>query len=111
MSTTGIHKTFALLVQQHLTQALWFCGEVSAKEDRHLELAKLEISLLEIIQEKTRGNLTNDEQRLLADALHEARMAYVFASQKPKPEKVEQSEAQPLAENLGSATSSHESSH
>ncbi len=110
MSSGGIHKTFALLVQQHLTQALWFCGEVSSKEDRNLELAQLEISLLEVIQEKTRGNLSDDEQRLLADALHEARMAFVFASQKPQPEKVENSTTQPPAPHENDLTGAAEKS-
>jgi Domain of unknown function (DUF1844) len=35
------------------------------------------IDLLEVLQEKTRGNLTPDESRLLGDVLYELRMSFV----------------------------------
>ena len=35
------------------------------------------IDLLEVLQEKTRGNLTPDESRLLDDVLYELRMTFV----------------------------------
>ncbi|MBZ5565304.1 MAG: DUF1844 domain-containing protein, partial [Acidobacteriia bacterium] len=35
------------------------------------------IELLEVLQRKTRGNLTPDELRLLEDVLYELRMSYL----------------------------------
>ena len=40
------------------------------------------IDVLSMLQEKTRGNLTDDERRLLEGALYELRMKYVDASKK-----------------------------
>jgi hypothetical protein len=39
--------------------------------------AKRTVDLLEILQEKTQGNLTAGESRLLEDALYELRMSFV----------------------------------
>lgn len=82
MSTLNSSEAFILLVQEHLAHALLACGSGEGTKERNLELAKLEISVLETLQEKTRGNLSDEEQRILADALHEARMAFVWACQK-----------------------------
>jgi hypothetical protein len=43
----------------------------------NLELARQNIDLLELIWEKTRGNRTPDEDRLLEQLLFETRMRYV----------------------------------
>lgn len=42
-----------------------------------LSTAHRTIDLLEVLQEKTQGNLTPDEQRLLDEVLYELRMSYV----------------------------------
>jgi hypothetical protein len=47
------------------------------KEAVSPELARQNIALLEIIQEKTRGNLTAEEVKLLDNILYELRMAYL----------------------------------
>jgi hypothetical protein len=39
--------------------------------------AKRTIDLLEVLQEKTQGNLTTNESRLLQDVLYELRMSFV----------------------------------
>jgi hypothetical protein len=46
----------------------------------HLELAKMLIDELEMIQEKTRGNLTTEESQALGGILTELRMAFVQVS-------------------------------
>lgn len=43
----------------------------------HPELAKHHIDLLEILEQKTRGNLTDDEKKILDTTLYQLRMAYV----------------------------------
>ncbi|MCX7624880.1 MAG: DUF1844 domain-containing protein [Candidatus Sumerlaeaceae bacterium] len=103
MGQTLLRPQFVLLVQQHLTQALLLCTE-SKKKGENLELAQLQISLLEVIEETTRGNLSADEEKLLADALHEARMAYVMAKQH-KPQHVEEKSKDVPAETAGSSAS------
>ena len=42
-----------------------------------LALARQTIDLLTLLQEKTRGNLTGDEERTLDEALYDLRMRYV----------------------------------
>jgi hypothetical protein len=44
---------------------------------RDLGLARQDIDLLGLLQEKTKGNLTGDEERLLEQALCDLRMRYV----------------------------------
>lgn len=44
-----------------------------------LDAAKHHIDLLEVLQTKTKGNLTEDEDRVLGSVLHELRMQYVHA--------------------------------
>ncbi len=48
----------------------------------HLDYAKLNIDTLTILQEKTQGNLTEDEAQLLEQTLHELRMFYVTIESK-----------------------------
>ncbi len=47
----------------------------------NLPLAKQTIDILSILQEKTTGNLTEDEEALLKSALYQVRMTYVERSQ------------------------------
>jgi len=46
----------------------------------NLEAAKILIDQFEMIQEKTRGNLSNQEMSILDDALKNVRLAFVEAS-------------------------------
>jgi len=109
MTQGPMGASFILLVQQHLAQALWLCNE-GEKKEQPLELAQLEISLLEVIEEKTRGNLSAEEQRFLAEALHEARMAYVMAKQKAAARVTEQAKDVPAetASTVGRESASSE---
>ncbi len=47
-----------------------------------LELARQNIDLLELMHEKTRGNRTPEEDRLIEQLLFETRMRYVEAQKK-----------------------------
>jgi hypothetical protein len=49
-------------------------------EDRDLSLARQTIDLLAILQEKTRNNLTGEEERLLDQALYDLRIRFVEVS-------------------------------
>jgi hypothetical protein len=76
--------TFDALVQQLASQAVLFLSRQRDPETgeslQRLDLAKHTIDLLGVIEEKTKGNLTADEQRLLDTVLYELRMAYVGAA-------------------------------
>jgi len=77
---------FAALVSMLTTQALFALGllEVKGQEKRRpdLELASYNIDMLEVLQEKTKGNLTEEEEKVLNNTLSELRMAYVTVSDK-----------------------------
>jgi len=47
-----------------------------------LSLARQTIDLIEILMEKTKGNLTGEEERLIGHVLYELRMRYVEVSKK-----------------------------
>lgn len=51
----------------------------TGKKAVHLDLAKHTIDIIAMLEEKTRGNLDEEEQNLLKALLSEIRMAYVEA--------------------------------
>jgi Domain of unknown function (DUF1844) len=51
------------------------------KEEADLPAAQQMIDLIAMLQEKTKGNLTPDESKLIDDLLYELRMRYVQAQQ------------------------------
>lgn len=51
----------------------------SDQRAQNLQLAKQTIDLLGMLHEKTRGNLSGDEERILDHALYELRLSYVEA--------------------------------
>jgi hypothetical protein len=53
-------------------------------EEVNLELAKQNIDLLELMQDKTKGNRTPEEDRLIEKLLFETRMRFVEMQKKPK---------------------------
>ncbi|HEX4159263.1 MAG TPA: DUF1844 domain-containing protein [Rhizomicrobium sp.] len=77
---------FAFLVESILMQAqmqlglLRFGGEDDKEEQPNLPLARHSIDLLAVLQEKTRGNLSVEEQRLLENGLTELRFRFVQVS-------------------------------
>lgn len=71
---------FQMFLLSLATSALMALGEIpDERGQRHtsLALARQNIDLLEILEEKTAGNLTAEEARLLQHNLHELRMRYV----------------------------------
>jgi len=72
---------FAALVSTLTTQTLFALGllQIKGQEQKEpdLELAKYQIDMLETLQEKTKGNLTEAEDKVLASTLSELHMAYV----------------------------------
>lgn len=73
--------SFEVLVSMLFTQALGFLGEMpdpaSGETEINKPFAKHTIDTLEMLSEKTAGNLSDDERRILSEALHALRMAFV----------------------------------
>ncbi len=76
---------FPSLVSMLVTQAFFSLGliqfEGQDKREPDLHLAKYNIDMLETLEEKTKGNLDDTEQKALVSALNELRMAYVKVSE------------------------------
>ncbi len=76
--------SFSLFASSLVTQALISLGEVEnpflKTKKPNLDQAKFTIDTLQIIKDKTRGNLTDDETKLLETALYDLRMGYVEKS-------------------------------
>ena len=73
----------------HAQNAALFLGQIpnpkTGEGEVNLELAKMFIDQLAMIQEKTRGNLTSEESTVLRNALSNLQMAYVeVARETPK---------------------------
>ncbi len=73
---------FASFVLSLSTSALMHLGELEAPEGvdkppTDLRMAQHEIAIIEMLNEKTSGNQTNDEQQLLSEILFHLRMKYV----------------------------------
>jgi hypothetical protein len=68
------------------TSAMYHFGDipdpVTKKAERNLEAVKQTIDILAILKEKTKGNLVEDEERLLESLLYELRMRFVRESGK-----------------------------
>ena len=77
---------FAALVSMLVTQALFALGliqiEGQDKRQPDLEMAKYNIDMLETLEEKTKGNLTETEKKVLSTTLNQVRMVFVEVSSK-----------------------------
>src|SRR6266536_2635236 len=92
-----LSQRFIEFVMMHAQNAALFLGQIpnpkTGEGEVNLELAKMFIDQLAMIQEKTRGNLTSEESTVLRNALSNLQMAYVeVAREAPK------GAAQPQAE-------------
>ena len=73
--------SFTLLILSLVAQARICLGDlenpVTKKKQFDLDSAKHNIDMLEMLDEKTKGNLSDDEKSLLNSVLYELRMRYV----------------------------------
>src|SRR5213083_900542 len=74
-------QRFIEFVMMQAQNAALFLGQIpnpqTGKGEVNLELAKMFIDQLAMIQEKTRGNLSNEESTVLRNALSNLQLAYV----------------------------------
>ena len=64
-------------MQAQMQLGLLNLGQTDDSEEPNLPLARHSIDLLGMLQEKTKGNLSIEEQRLLENGLTELRFRYV----------------------------------
>ena len=74
---------FSLKTQAEMQLGLYsFGGEAGEENKPNLPAARHVIDLLNMIQEKTRGNLSLEEQRLIENSLTELRFRFVQVTEK-----------------------------
>jgi Domain of unknown function (DUF1844) len=97
VQTGEMTQRFIEFVMMHGQNAALFLGQIpnpkSGEAEINLDLARMFIDQLEMIQEKTRGNLTNEEAMVLRNALSNLQMAFVEASGAAGPQRSPQSES------------------
>lgn len=74
----------SLKTNAEMALGLLHFGEEKNRPQPDLRIARHTIDLLGMIQEKTKGNLTYDEQRLLENSLTELRFRFVQVSEAKK---------------------------
>jgi Domain of unknown function (DUF1844) len=101
-------QRFVEFVMMHAQNAALFLGQIpnpqTGQGEVNLELAKMFIDQLAMVQEKTRGNLTNEETTVLRNALSNLQMAFVEVSQAQKRGGQVQPEEKPESAQSTSAT-------
>jgi hypothetical protein len=79
--------SLTLLVTTLATQAMGAMGLMPDEQGKqlpiHLDFARHFIDMLAVLEEKTKGNLSDEEKTYLADALHQLRIAFVAISKNP----------------------------
>jgi len=76
--------SFTLLATSLATQAIMALGDLenplTHKKEANLDEARFHIDMLEMLEQKTKGNLSPDEARLLEGVLFDLRMHFVEKS-------------------------------
>ena len=97
VQTGEMTQRFIEFVMMHAQNAALFLGQIpnpkTGAAEINLDLARMFIDQLEMIQEKTRSNLTNEETMVLRNALSNLQMAYVEASGATQPQRAAQPES------------------
>jgi hypothetical protein len=81
-ATSGVPEAnFETLLSSIITQALFAMGAIpdpqTGQPVLELDLARHQIDLLSVLETKTKGNLSDDESKMLSGALYELRSRYV----------------------------------
>lgn len=77
---------FPGLVSMLATQVFFALGLIATEQNQEaqpdLEMAKFNIDMISVLEEKTKGNLGDEEEKMITDTLSQLRMAFVQVSQK-----------------------------
>ncbi len=75
---------FSTFILSLSTSALVHLGELpdplSNTKEVNLQLAKQTISIIEMLKEKTEGNLTKEEENLIENVLYDVRLKFISSS-------------------------------
>jgi hypothetical protein len=97
-----LSQRFIEFVMMHAQNAALFLGQIpnpkTGEGEVNLDLARMFIDQLAMIQEKTRGNLTNEESTVLRNALSNLQMVYVEVARETPKGAAESATAQPEPE-------------
>jgi hypothetical protein len=80
-----LSQRFIEFIMMQAQNAALFLGQIpnpqTGKGEVNLDLAKIFIDQLAMIQEKTRGNLSNEEEQILRSTISNLQMVFVEVSQ------------------------------
>ena len=89
---------FTQLVLMFHTAAMQQMGKlknpITDAIERNLDAAKNSIDLLDMLKEKTKGNLSDDESRLLRQVVQELKLNFVDEKNRPEEKRAETPEPQ-----------------
>ena len=109
-NSADLTQRFIEFIMMQAQQAALCLGQIphlaTGKAEINLDAAKMFIDHLEIVREKTRGNLSKDEEKILTSILSELQLAFVHVAgggetESPKADASEEakiSESSPEAE-------------
>ena len=98
-------QRFIEFVLMQAQNAALFLGQVPHPQGEapeiNLDLARMFIDQLVMIREKTRNNLSDEEQKVLANAISNLQMVFVDVAEKVKSGKTSEPQRQPEPEPVG----------
>jgi hypothetical protein len=101
---------FRTLVSTMVTQALMAMGAIpepsTGQRVAVLDLAKFHIDMLGVLEEKTKGNITDEESKMLSGALHELRMQFLHLQQTAAQQAQQQPQGGPGPQGAGGQSDS-----
>ncbi len=84
-NSADLTQRFIEFIMMQAQQAALCLGQIphpsTGKPELNLDAARLFIDHLEIVKEKTRGNLNKDEEKILTSILTELQLAFVHVAQ------------------------------
>ena len=79
----GLQTIVSMLASQAMLSLGPLPNPISGKQEVRLDEARHFIDLIEVLQEKTNGNCTADESKLMEGLLHELRMGFLAVQNMP----------------------------
>ncbi len=93
-------QVFVEFVMMHAQNAALFLGQIpdprAGQVEINLPLAKMFIDQLAVIRQKTAGNLSGDEQKVIDSAVSQLQMAFVEVAQMAKAQNINTEVPEPL---------------
>ncbi len=99
MEQKNISPHFVSLVTS-ISYAAWqglgkIPSPITSKIEKNLESVKISIDMLEMIKEKTKGNLSGEEEKFLTTTISDLQLNYVDVSKAKSEEKLKEKEEKP----------------